>query len=101
MCSNRIVDLESVVDYIEELKINCPYPDSKHYYTQGGCFKFYEEMKKKFPQATPLYDGGHVVVLIDNNIWDITGLLYYDLRLEPRIFNDAYSWAENYDPNDR
>jgi len=59
-----------------------------------NCFTFYLRLKHEFPQAKPLYNGNHILTLIDNNLYDKTGCVFYNLEQEPRIFNQAFTWRE-------
>lgn len=49
------------------------------------CYKFHLLLKQEFPEATPYYNGNHVLTLIAGRLWDKTGLWAYPLESEPRM----------------
>ncbi len=42
-------------------------------YTKGSCYQFFQILKTVFPDAIAYYDQNHVITLIDNKFYDITG----------------------------
>lgn len=74
-------------------------PNTIYVFTNGSCFDFYLMLKLFEPSAIPYYDSNHVITKIGKRFYDINGeverLTHYDLRKEPRILKDAYTWSRN------
>lgn len=47
--------------------------NSKHFFTNGGCYLFYLILKNYYKEAQPYYNQDHVVTLINGRFYDITG----------------------------
>ena len=46
---------------------------AEYVYTHGSCFQFYRILKKLYPETCAYYDGDHVISMIGNRMYDITG----------------------------
>ena len=46
---------------------------AEYVYTNGSCFQFYLILRRIFPHAIAYYNGDHVITLINNRMYDITG----------------------------
>lgn len=46
---------------------------AEYVYTNGSCFQFYRILKKLYPETCAYYDGDHVISMIGNRMYDITG----------------------------
>lgn len=44
-------------------------------FTRGGCYRFYQILKDRFPEAEAYEIQGHCVTKIAGRFWDITGAL--------------------------
>lgn len=44
-------------------------------FTRGGCYRFYEILKDRFPEAEAYEIQGHCVTKLEGLFWDITGPL--------------------------
>ena len=60
---------------------------------EGRCFDFYLDMKKAFPQAVALYDGNHILVLIDGVVVDAKSAYLPFKELEPVRYKNAKEWS--------
>ncbi len=50
--------------------------DNAHYFSNGGCWQFFEILRAFYPEAQPWTDGDHVVTRIDGKLYDIGGTVY-------------------------
>lgn len=65
------MNMKKVLDYIEKHS-----PDT-FYYMNGGCFKFYLILRKRFGvlNVTPYHNSDHVISKIGEEYFDATGLI--------------------------
>ncbi|MFU8688421.1 hypothetical protein ACNA6I_01185 [Rossellomorea sp. FS2] len=73
----------------------------KTIYMNGGCYQFYKILKTLYPQATPLIDTdkGHIVTVIDNVQYDITGIVdgsFFPLTKEDISMCESWSFSNSY-----
>ena len=47
----------------------------RHIFTRGGCYRFYQILKDRFPETEAYEIRGHCVSRIAGRFWDITGAL--------------------------
>ena len=62
-------------------------------FTRGGCYRFYQILKDRFPEAVAFEIRGHCVSRIAGRYWDITGALPDSpaYRKMSRLDHEAYS----------
>lgn len=47
----------------------------RHIFTRGGCYRFHQILKDRFPEAVAYEIRGHCVSKVAGRYWDITGAL--------------------------
>lgn len=59
-----------------------------------NCFKFYQELKKEYPNAVAFYDGDHILTMINGSLYDKTGCKMYNFyAYEPKRYAEAQTGA--------
>lgn len=71
--------------------------DSDHYYLNGGCWKFFEILRREFPKADPYHSSKdcHVITKIDDEFYDVRGKVIYEAHYFPMVRYDlkkAHRW---------
>lgn len=61
-----------------------------------NCFRYHLELVKRLGRVgEPYYNGDHVLTLLPNgNLYDKTGMVFYPMKSEPRIYEEAHSWGD-------
>lgn len=81
--------------------LNAMHPNIEHFLTHGGCFQLYLLLEQQFgatKEIIPFNHNGHIYSKIGAYFYDIKGMHNrlpepaYDLREEPRIYEDAFTW---------
>lgn len=61
-----------------------------------NCFRYYQELKQRFPEAVCFYDGNHICTMLNGNLYDKHGLVMYNFKeMEPKRYADAPTWAQS------
>lgn len=65
-------------------------------FTRGGCYRFHQIMKNRFPEAEAFEIQGHCVSRIAGRYWDITGPLPDSERYRRMSARDHEAYAACY-----
>ena len=66
----------------------------RKYTNRVGCFRYYLELKKEFPEAVAYYDGNHVRTLINGRFYDRSGMCMFPMKEEARVYTEAHGWCD-------
>ncbi|WP_442636489.1 hypothetical protein [Rossellomorea marisflavi] len=87
------------IDFIKALRESDDYIAT--IYMNGSCYKFFELLKKIYPQSVPLIDEdkGHIVTEIDGVKYDVTGEVdgeFFTLTKDDLIMCQRWNFANSY-----
>lgn len=89
---------QNILELIKAIRES--FDESVAVYTQGSCYRFYEILKRVYPDAVAYYDMDHIITKIGDKFYDINGEYtdtkrFLPLKDYPQIIEQAREWKYN------
>jgi hypothetical protein len=74
-------------DNFEDIRdeISGQYADAD--FMNGHCMLFHLELKRRYPEATPIFNVEHVMTVLGGGVWDHSGCVWFTQEIEPTLYD--------------